>query len=182
MKRSFSFGFTLVELLVVIAVLGVLGAGLIVAINPLSMLQRGWDSRRKADLRNIQEALTHYSIDNGGYPPTVSNGWVYSTAAGNSWIPGLSSYMKTVPKDPKNNGNGPWGGGARSHSYAYRSNGIHYNLVALLENPNDSDRCELKKWVYITNFTTGAGLPWCGGSPGYSYSLRLYSRNSMGNN
>lgn len=175
-KKKYLPGFTLVELLVVIGVLGVLAAAVLTAINPLTMFARGRDSQRKADLRNIQEALERYSVYNNGYP--VSASWRYSTTSG-SWIPGLDAYMKEIPRDPVNNTNGPWTNGR--HTYAYRSdNGRHYNLVAQLENRSDPDRCELKQWIYITNYTTGTGNIWC--VNGYGYSNFIYSRNSRGNN
>jgi general secretion pathway protein G len=176
-RHKTSAGFTLVELLVVIGVIGVLATGLLVAVNPGAMLARGRDAQRKADMRNIQEALERYASVNSSYP--ISASWTYSTAAGSSWIPGLDSYMKVVPRDPVNNINGPWTNGR--HTYAYISpNGRHYNLVSQLENRSDPDRCELKQWIYVTNYNTGVGNVWC--VNGYNYSNFIYSRNSKGNN
>lgn len=169
-------GFTLVELLVVIGVLGVLVAGILIAINPLSMLARGRDSQRKTDMRNIQEALEQYLIDNGNYP---IGGWLYSNSASNPWIPGMDKYMKVLPRDPKNDIAGPWVDNRYTYAY-WSANGKYYNLVAQLEDKSSPDRCEIEKWVFIVNFNTGGGQPWC--PPGYNYSKYIYSRNSTGNN
>lgn len=104
--------------------------------------------------------------------------WVYSSAA-DPWITGLNSaYLKKNPKDPLNTGAGPWNGGS-NYLYAYGSNGVHYNLVAQLENASDPDRCELKNWIFITS-PTGAGTSWCDATPN-NYSDRIYSTTDRNN-
>lgn len=93
-------GFTLVELLIVIAIVGVLAGGILVLINPAKQIGKAKDAQRKAALNQIQTALKNYYITNGAYPTT--SGWVYSTA-GDNWIPGLveSREIESLPKDPK---------------------------------------------------------------------------------
>lgn len=59
-KFSSKKGFTLVELLVVIAVLGVLAAGVLVAIDPLEQLRRGRDVSRKTAITELGRALNTY--------------------------------------------------------------------------------------------------------------------------
>ncbi len=50
-------GFTLVELLVVIAIVAILAAVVVLIINPLELTRRGRDSARLADLANLQNAI-----------------------------------------------------------------------------------------------------------------------------
>lgn len=108
MKKTTS-GFTIVELLIVIVVIGILAAITIVAYNGIQ--QRGRDAQRSSDIASIQKALELYHIDNGGYP-TCSNttyqvgGVRASCYSGDAnFIAALSpKYIATVPKDPTNVG------------------------------------------------------------------------------
>jgi len=108
MKKT-SSGFTIVELLIVIVVIGILAVITIVAYNGLQ--QRGRDAQRSSDIASLQKALELYHVDNGGYP-TCSNttyqvgGVRTSCYSGDAnFIAALSpKYIATVPKDPINIG------------------------------------------------------------------------------
>ncbi len=50
-------GFTLVELLVVIAIIAILAAVVVLIINPLELTRRGRDAARLSDLANLQNAI-----------------------------------------------------------------------------------------------------------------------------
>lgn len=66
MKRPNLKGFTLIELLVVIAIIGLLSTLAVVALN--SARQKSRDSKRVADVKQIQTALELYFADENGYP------------------------------------------------------------------------------------------------------------------
>ncbi|MCX7589436.1 MAG: type II secretion system GspH family protein [Patescibacteria group bacterium] len=59
----FTRGFTLVELLVVIALIAVLAVAVILTLNPAELLKQGRDSTRISDLANINSALSYYVSD-----------------------------------------------------------------------------------------------------------------------
>ncbi len=102
-------GFTLVELIIVMSIIGVL-AGSTVLISVNTNLQRGRDTKRKADLETIRSALEIYRSDLSAYP-----------AGTGSLAP---TYMGTVPTDPQT-----------KQAYAYTPVGMAYTLCAVLENP-----------------------------------------------
>lgn len=60
-------GFTLVELLIIIAVLSILATVVFVALNPLARFQDARNSRRWTDVVNIIGAIKMYQVDHGGY-------------------------------------------------------------------------------------------------------------------
>ncbi len=71
MVKSNKKGFTLIELLVVIAIIGLLSTLAVVALN--SARQKSRDSKRVADIKQVQTALELYFADStNGYPAAAS--------------------------------------------------------------------------------------------------------------
>lgn len=83
-------GFTLIELLVVVAIIGLLATLSIVALN--NARARARDTRRVADIKQIQTALELYYNDLGSYPTAV--------AVNTAIASGSNVYMSSVPKNP----------------------------------------------------------------------------------
>lgn len=60
------YGFTIVELLIVIVVIAILAAITVVAFNSVS--KRAQFSSMKSDINAIKKELELYKVDNGSYP------------------------------------------------------------------------------------------------------------------
>lgn len=82
-------GFSLVEFLVVIGLLGVVTTIAITLINPQTQFNKANDGLRKSDLIRLQSALEIYRGDNNYYPPTLT-----LLTSGNP------KYIESQPKDP----------------------------------------------------------------------------------
>ena len=93
MKR-FTKGFSLLELLVVVSIIGILVSIGVVAFTTAQ--QQGRDSRRRADLKAMQDAFEQYKGAVGTYDTcaTMAN---YDTGSGTLMPGGL-------PNDPRNSG------------------------------------------------------------------------------
>lgn len=99
-------GFTIVELLIVIVVIGILAAITIVAFNGVQ--NRANDSRRFSDIQSIQEAIEAYKIANGNYPAVTGanqdSSWYETSYVTGSFLnPLVGSTVSKVPVDPINN-------------------------------------------------------------------------------
>jgi general secretion pathway protein G len=125
-KISIASGFTLVELLVSVSIIGILSAFLIVNLN--GFRARARDTERKKDMLEIQNALELYRADAGTYPTTAG-----FPNCGSSLTVGTNVYMKKILCDPLP---GPaWGA-----NYLYASSGSNYTITACLENANDAQK------------------------------------------
>lgn len=91
-------GFTLLELLVVVVIIGLLAA--IVGPRYFAQLSKSERKTTRAQIEAIAKALDSYRIDNGGYPSTEQGLMALTTAPAEAshW---QGPYMqKAVPSDP----------------------------------------------------------------------------------
>jgi len=88
----------MIELLITIAILGIISATGWVAINPLKRAGQARDAVRKSDLKQLQTALQFYFLEQRAFPyPGPDN---LSDSGEADWIPGLvPDYIKKIPKD-----------------------------------------------------------------------------------
>lgn len=133
-------GFTLLELLVVISIIGILSALLLANFN--AARERARDTQRKGDIRNIQTALGIYYSDYGGFPTSGTGANIgkiigcgqqtspgpFVCEYGSSWNPEQGKVlMSTLPKDPLS-----------IQTYYYTQTNLDtYSLQACLENKSD---------------------------------------------
>jgi prepilin-type N-terminal cleavage/methylation domain-containing protein len=70
-QKTFGAGFTIVELLIVIAIIGILAAIVIVAYNGIQ--ERARNASRQSDIQTARKIVEAYSVTNGNYPITTNN-------------------------------------------------------------------------------------------------------------
>lgn len=113
MRKLNQKGFTIIELLVVIVIIGILVA--LTLPNLFSAQARGRDTDRKNELKNVQTKLETYFNDNGVYPL--------------DFVAAQADADVTADETT----------GPRSDAYTYTSDGDSYTLSATMENTDDPD-------------------------------------------
>jgi len=114
-------GFTLIEIMVVVVILGILAA--IVVPRLLSRPEEARRTKATVDIKSLEESLSLYKLDNGVYPSTEQGLQALVTKPETGHIPTHyheGGYIKRVPEDP-------WG-----NPYVYLSPGTHgdYDIIS----------------------------------------------------
>lgn len=106
-------GFTLVELMVVIVIIGLLAT--IVALNVLPSGDKARVEKAKADIATIEQGLEMYRLQNSNYPTTTQGLAALTSAPAGADASKYQAggYLKKLPNDP-------WG-----RAYLYASPGQH---------------------------------------------------------
>ncbi|MFH0890923.1 MAG: type II secretion system protein [Candidatus Liptonbacteria bacterium] len=148
-------GFTLIEILIVVAIIGILVGTILVGLAPVQ--KGGRDARRLSDLRQAQNALELYFNRCGYYPGSVNCG---GSAAAADWatmstaVIGSSLGVNKLPSDPTK---------SATYYYAQLNSGASYLIGAQLEDVNNQA---------LSNSATGSiGSHACASAGFYCLSL-----------
>lgn len=109
--RQSQSGFTLLEVLLVVAIIAILAGIVIIAINPNKQLGDSRNSQRSADVATILNAVYQYSLDNNGAIPagitTTATEICETGAASCTGLVDLTllttneTYLTSLPQDPQ---------------------------------------------------------------------------------
>lgn len=168
-------GFTLVELLVVIAIIAILAAVVVLIINPLELTRRGRDAARLSDLSNLQNAINVAVQEStgsgavavlcktaGSYPCNGSSNTDTRVSDGTGWVKTDLSAQKsvsvaTLPIDPVND---------TTYHYTYCANNDTWEIDTVLESDqqkgkmtseggNETDKYEVGSSLALINSSGG---------------------------
>jgi len=136
-RRKCVAGFTLIELMIVVVILGILAT--IVMPRILNRPEQARRAKAKIDIRNIQSALALFKTDTGRFPSTSQG---LQALVSDPGIRGYDpdAYLDKVPLDP-------WG-----NNYIYISPGIHsrdYDLESYGKDGEDGgtgDDADVESW------------------------------------
>ncbi|MFH0936806.1 MAG: type II secretion system protein [Candidatus Daviesbacteria bacterium] len=161
-------GFTLVELLVVMAIVAILAMVALVVFNPVEMNRRARDTVRLSDLTILKQAI---NIENQEVNETQTSGYCFQTQIpcqgttypleastqnndGSGWVKvNLSSKkgirLPVLPIDPRNN---------QDYNYCYYSDGDSWEVDATLESDQFKDRMQKDGGDNPTKYEVGSDL------------------------
>jgi general secretion pathway protein G len=130
-------GFTLIEMMIVVVILGLLATLIMPKI--LSYPEKARRGKAQGDMHTIRQALAQFKIDTGRFP-TTSEG--LQALVQNPGVPKYDpdGYLERVPMDP-------W-----SHNYLYVSPGVHskdYDLESYGKDGEDGgtgDDADIESW------------------------------------
>jgi len=102
MKRmSLQAGFTLIEIMVVVFILGLLVT--LVAPKIIGRTDQARQTKAAADIKAIEQALKLFKLDNGFYPTSGEGLQALVTAPPRARHPNPEGYLENVPEDPWGN-------------------------------------------------------------------------------
>ena len=139
-QRRSDAGFTLIEILVVVVILGIL-AGIVVP-RLLDEPEKAKRTKAAVQIRNLETALGQYKLDNGFFPGTDQGPEALVSKPQSGRIPERyrsGGYLPKLPEDP-------WG-----RPYVYLSPGVYgdYDLFSYGadgETGGEGDDADIQSW------------------------------------
>lgn len=129
-------GFTMIELLIVIAVLGVLAVAVLSAINPIEQINRGKDTGSRSDAEQLLSAIDRYYTTQGVYPWQEDSAaedalaWTAATAVADGATDPVTMLSKLAATT---------GAAEIKQSFVTRISGANYNSLYLYFRGNNGD-------------------------------------------
>ncbi len=159
-----AYGFTIVELLIVIVVIAILAAISVVAYTGIQ--DRAKYSKALSSLQQMKKAVELYYADQGQYPHSGAVGtstWRFSCAYPSDsigFIPGISIAATSFPLAPCTDAS------TSNDSWIYLSNGTGYKLLYIRASVSNTFRDLIPtgmrdptRWSATTNITWGFWSP-----------------------
>lgn len=164
-------GFTLIEILIVVAIIAILASVVLIGLGPTQ--QAGRDARRLSDLREVQNGLELYFNKCGYYPGAAESASCAGVAYGpnNFWgdptvtpqtgmmgaLVGSTIGVSTVPDDPQS---------GKTYYYGANGTGSGYVVAAMLENNQNSvfntyTAPDVTAYSQVGGKTDAAGITTC---------------------
>lgn len=182
-----SDGFTIVELLIVIVVIGLLAAITIVAYGGVQ--EKANNVRKMNDIQSVAKAIELYKSQNDIYPVTgttasdvLSDSNCSVGTKQSQWVPGLvPEFIRSLPQS-----DGKQPNGSNSGCYKYWSNGTHFIVsawVAAEGNTVDSGlyrRVGFREQAYGASeqyYCNHSGIGGVNASTGYALNNDRYKRS-----
>ena len=159
------FAFTLLELLIVVALLITIAIAVLIALNPWGQINKGQDTKRKQELNQLSKVFEDYYNDNNCYPTPSkvcynATGSTTCNICGNqSTSPSFSPYLSRLPFDPRQP--------LKKYLYQVDSNNCPswYRIYTAFSDRSDP---------IIVSVSCQYG---CGPSPDFSYNYGVSSSN-----
>ena len=144
-------GFTLIELMIVVLIIGILSGVTLSVLNSGGIRQKAKDTQRTADIKRIQTALELYFSDHRGYPK--SSVWISANTGLSSLV---GPYIDKIPTDPSGStGAGPCAAaGAYYYSYITENTALTYASQYILASRMEvSSSDDISTCADLTNWT-----------------------------
>ena len=127
MKRN-TRGFTLVEILIVVIILGILAAIVIPQFTSASNNAR--QSSIQSTLQTVRSQIELFKIQHNDTPPAAASMWSWMLAASNTTYP-LGPYIQAAPVNPCNGNTAVGAAAATTIGWVYTVTGTGYTLSAV---------------------------------------------------
>lgn len=140
--------FTMIELLIVIAILGILAVAVLSAINPIEQINRGRDTGSRSDAEQLISAIDRYYAMTGYYPwnaavgdtPTLAWQEVNTDLAGAAGMCPVLYRLSDMAGAPSPECDGEVGTQELKVTYVNKvSEGSTYNTLFIYHGPNSYD-------------------------------------------
>lgn len=161
-EKTVRSGFSLIELLIVIVIIGVLAAIIVLILDPLEIIRSSRDSIRLQDLATLRDALNANltqnprGLCNGSPPPCFDESDDPSPYVrrndGTGWIKYdfnilVPPIVAVLPVDPTNN---------HAYHYSFYSDGEDFELNAVLESAKNKNKMFLDGGDNINIYEVGS--------------------------
>lgn len=151
-NKNLQKAFTLIELIVVIAILGILAAAVLVAINPAQKIAQSKDAKVNSDIGQVSNALQAFFTDTGAVAtsvyPSTANFTTDITTGGTLLTKGEISNVPTAPS------------GAYAYLACNSTSGANGNTACVTACADGGATC-LYSSLSGPAYNQGANLFWC---------------------